>query len=267
MSRISPWLHWRGFCRTAFVALITLWASTATPLAGPPFVTDDPDPGKFEHWEFDIAATPVHTSGGWSGAAPSVEADYGLIPNLQLHIIMPLAFSGPAHGATQFGAGDTELGIKYRLTEEAGAFPAIAIFPLVEVPTGNQAHGLGTGQTDVFLPVWLQKTFGKWTVDGGGGYWINPGEGNQNWGFVGAYLQRQVAKNLALGTEVFHETAQTRGGSSRTIVNAGATWDLSDRYHLLFSAGHSVQGPSSIVAYGGIQITFGPEHESSGVTR
>jgi hypothetical protein len=83
-------------------------------------------------------------------------------------------------------------------------------------------------------------------------------------------LQRQVLKTLALGVEVFHETAQTRSGSSgsgfngpaNTAINFGGVWDLSDHYHLLFSGGHTIQGPSSIIGYLGIQLTFGPEHEA-----
>jgi len=36
-----------------------------------------------------------------------------------------------------------------------------------------------------FLPVWMQKDVGDWTVYGGGGYWINPGAGQKNWWFTG----------------------------------------------------------------------------------
>jgi hypothetical protein len=57
------------------------------------------------------------------------------------------------------------------------------MFPLVEVPSGDADKGLGNGKTQYFLPVWLQKDFGKWTIYGGGGYWINPGTGNKNWWF------------------------------------------------------------------------------------
>jgi hypothetical protein len=42
------------------------------------------------------------------------------------------------------------------------------------VPTGNAERGLGTGHTHGFMPLWLQKSFGKWLTYGGG-YWINPG--------------------------------------------------------------------------------------------
>ena len=49
--------------------------------------------------------------------------------------------------------------------------PQVGIFPLLEVPTAAQ-EGLGNGHATAFLPLWLQKSWGKWTVYGGGGYGI-----------------------------------------------------------------------------------------------
>jgi hypothetical protein len=40
----------------------------------------------------------------------------------------------------------------------------------------------------MFLPVWVDKTFGKWIVDGGVGYSINPGAQRRNSWFAGALL-------------------------------------------------------------------------------
>ncbi len=237
-----------------------------TPLAfgGVPYVTDDPGMLDFQHWEVDVASVPGHNAGGWSGTLPQVELDYGVLPNLNLHIIMPTAFSAPSHGIFRMGYGDTELGIKYRLIGDSDRFPDVAFFPLFEVPTGDFNRGLGTGHFSAYLPLWMQKTMGKWTVFGGGGYWFNPGVGNQNWGFTGGALQYQVAKSLAIGTEIFHETAQTKDGESDTVINPGLIWDLSERSHILLSAGHTIQGHSRFLAYAGVQFTFGPEKEKSG---
>ena len=89
--------------------------------------------------------------------------------------------------STEFGPGDPEVSVKYRLltAEPDDSWPQIGIFPMLEVPTGNAERNLGTGSTHAFLPLWLQKDFGKWTTYGGGGYWINPGPGNKNYWFVG----------------------------------------------------------------------------------
>jgi hypothetical protein len=42
------------------------------------------------------------------------------------------------------------------------------MFPLLELPTGNEHRGLGAGHVSAFLPIWVQKSFGEWTTYGGG---------------------------------------------------------------------------------------------------
>ena len=86
--------------------------------AGPPFTTDDPEPVEYHHWEIYVASQLEHDKAGWSGTLPHFEVNYGALPNLQLHLIAPVSFSAAAHGATNFGYGDTELGAKYRFFEE-----------------------------------------------------------------------------------------------------------------------------------------------------
>ncbi len=167
--------------------------------AGPPFRTDDPEPVEYQHWEVYGFSTATSVAGDTSGTLPGVELNYGALPELQLHVIAPLAFDAPSGSGTKFGMGDTELGVKYRfVTEDADGWrPQIGVFPLVELPTANSGRGLGTGYTQVFLPLWIQKSFGAWTTYGGGGYWHNPGAGNRDYWFAGWLVQRQVTDALA----------------------------------------------------------------------
>jgi hypothetical protein len=230
--------------------------------AGPPFTTDDPEPVEYRHWEVYFASQLEHDRGGWSGTSPHFEVNYGALPNLQLHLIAPVSFSAPSHGTTHFGYGDTELGVKYRFFQETDNLPQIGVFPLVEIPSGSRERGLGSGYTQAFFPLWLQKSFGPWTTYGGGGYWINPGKGNRDWWFTGWLLQRDITPTLTLGGEIFHETPSEKGEKSDTRLNFGGFYNFSDTYHLLFSAGHTVQGPSTFQSYLAFQITFGPEKES-----
>lgn len=117
---------------------------------------------------------------------------------------------------------------------------------------------LGSGHTQVFLPLWLQKSSGPWITYGGGGYWINPGAGNRNWWFAGWLLQCQLSSRLALGAEIYHETAMEEGATSDTRFNVGTVFDFSPTYHFLLSAGHTIQGASGFQAYIAFQVTFGP---------
>ena len=240
------------------VAVLLLVCCPLPALAGPPFTTDDPEPVKYRHWEVYVASQNTKSADGWSGTAPHIEVNYGAISNLQLHLIAPLAYDAPSHGTRQYGYGDTELGLKYRVIQETDVSPQVGLFPLLEIPTGSANRGLGSGHGQAFLPVWLQKEFGTWTVYGGGGYGIDPGAGHQNWGYGGLVAQCQVSKSVLLGAEVYHRTAMEIGGPADTAFNLGAVIDFSDRHYLLFSAGRSIAGPTEFQAYIAYQFTFGP---------
>src|SRR5580700_4424714 len=72
---------------------------------GPPFVTDDPEPVDYQHWEFYIASIQSKYGGDWSGTAPHFEVNYGAVPDLQLHMIAPLAYDSPPEGTFHYGWG------------------------------------------------------------------------------------------------------------------------------------------------------------------
>ena len=204
-----------GICRLSVAALAFLVASISASRAGPPFITDDPEPVDLGHWEVYGFSAGASGHGDATGLGPSMEVNYGAAPGLQLHIIGGFAYDDQPGGNLQMGMSDTELGAKLRFVkpDEDDWFPQVGIFPLLEAPTGNARRGLGAGEWDEFLPLWLQKDWDKWTTYGGGGYWINPGPGNRNYWFFGWLLQNQVTDKLALGAEVFHQTSNMVGGA------------------------------------------------------
>jgi len=219
--------------------------------AGPPFRTDDPEPVEYRHWEAYGFSQATRAGADLNGALFGVEVNYGAAPDLQLNLVVPLAFDERSGSATQSGLGDTDLAAKYRFVQEdeRGWRPMIAIFPLLEVPTGDARHGLGSGHLREFLPLWLQKSFGDWQSYGGGGYWINPGAGNRNYWFAGWLLQRKITERLTLGGELFHQTADTFGGSDSTGFNFGGLYDLTENHHLVFSAGRGIQNAEGANRY------------------
>ena len=240
------------------LAALTFGGALAA-VAGPPFVTDDPEPVDYQRWEFYIASMHTETADGWSGTAPHIEINYGVVTNVQLHLITPLAYDAPPDRSAHYGYGDTELGMKFRFVQESKYLPQIGIFPLLEVPTGSESDGLGNGHLQAFLPVWLQKDFGDWTIYGGGGYGINSGAGHKNWGFGGAVVQYQIRENVALGGEIYHRTAMDTGGRGDTAFNLGTIIDVTGHQHFLFTAGRSIDGPTDFQLYIAWQFTFGPE--------
>ncbi len=61
--------------------------------AGPPFVTDAPEPVDYQHGEFYLATQYAKDKDVTSGTAPHVELNYGIIPDVMVHLITPVAFA------------------------------------------------------------------------------------------------------------------------------------------------------------------------------
>lgn len=248
MKRIALWLGFVGLVLSIPVAVF----------AGPPYITDDPEPVDYQHWEVYLASIFTKQPDAWTATAPHLEVNYGAVPNLQLHTILPMTLYAPSQGASSYGYGDTELGAKYRFIQEGKWLPQIGTFPLLEVPTGSHERNLGSGHLQTFLPLWLQKSDGPWTAYGGGGYWINPGAHNRNWWFTGLVVQCEVVRGVTPGVEVFHGTSQVIGGPRELGINFGLIWDLSEIQHVIFSGGPALEGTNQLQGYFAYQLTFGP---------
>lgn len=225
---------------------------------GPPFFTDDPVPVGLHNWEFYLASQHFLTAGALSGTLPHVEANYGAVPNVQLHLILPMAYTKPNGMPFQYGPGDIELGVKFRFLGETRTRPQVGVFPHLELPAGSPGRGLGAGHVQAFLPVWLQKSWGAWTTYGGGGYWINPGQGNRNYWMFGWEAQRDLSKSLTVGAELIGHSPSAVGASGETGINLGALVAVGKGQVLMASAGRDLHGPNRFFAYVAYYWTWGP---------
>ncbi len=181
------------------LSLGIILALAITAFAGPPFLTDDPEPVPFKHWEFYGFSTVDATRKATNGTGPAIEFNMGALPNLQAHLGLPLAFAAPQAEPSAYGLGDMEFGLKYRFIQETDQRPMVGVFPLLEIPTGDANRGLGNGQAWGKLPLWLQKSWGPWTTYGGGGYAIDPAPEQRSYYFGGWLLQSDFGERLSLG--------------------------------------------------------------------
>jgi hypothetical protein len=226
--------------------------------AGPPFVTDDPEPTDYGKWEINSAMAGTLSGAGRNASLPVSDANYGGAPGLQLHI-QPQVTDIRTPQGVHYGFGDLELGAKYRFIDEDenGWTPMVAVYPLFEIPTGDRRRGLGAGVGRAFLPVWVEKAIGRWTVYGGGGYGINPGaEGKNAWRF-GAVALYQYTENFQFGGEVYQQTAQAPGDKDAPGFNLGGSYSLAEDLNLLFSAGRGLANAADnnrFSGYLGLQV-------------
>jgi Putative MetA-pathway of phenol degradation len=246
-----------GTAKTILLAAGLILFLAAAALAGPPFLTDDPVPVDYEHWEaYLFTMGDDHPGSGYAIQGPAVEVNYGALPDTQLHLATSLTTVGGGGNSTQSGFGDTELGIKYRFVHETNGWPQIAIFPAVELPTGDAGRGLGNGRSWFKLPVWAQKNWGPWTTDFGGGAALNSAPGQRDYAYGGWLLQREFGEHLTLGGEIFAQGQDTDDDQGYAALNFGGTYNVNEHFSLLLSAGHSIAGEEHLLWYFGLYWTW-----------
>jgi hypothetical protein len=95
----------------------------------------------------------------------------------------------------------------------------------------------------------MQKDWQQWSAFGGGGCEINQGGISQNFCLMGAVVTRQIVANLQAGLELFHQTADTRGGQATSSVGAGVKYDVNNNFHLLGYLGRGIQNADETDRY------------------
>ncbi len=217
---------------------IALMVAPSATFAGPPFLTDDPEPTETGHWEIYGPLLEGEGRGPDYGGSAGVEINYGAAPDLQISVGLPVAFSHDSAGMN-WGAGDVAVSAKYRFYHDEAAGLQIAAFPDMTIPTAS--GGMGAGRVTGLLPIWFQKDSGKWSVFGGGGYAINPGPGNRDYWTGGIALSRQFSDKLLVGIEADRSGADAVGGNGTTSLGVGAIYRLKAPFRLLASGGPSFE--------------------------
>jgi hypothetical protein len=240
--------------------------------AGPPFQTDDPTPVDLGHYEAYVFGGVDATTAELDSTRPAFEFNWGAMPNIQLHAILPFGEAAPTNravyapggqGPSAFGLNDMELGLKYGFIHQTAHWPQIGSFTMFEIPTGSYAKGLGVGKVWYKLPIWVEKEFGPWSLCGGMGYTVVPQVGYQNYLYGGFLVKREISKKLELSAEVFSHAAE---GIAAAQMQASTMIDAGGYYHfaqpglqLLFAYGHSIAGQTENYAYLGLYKTWGKD--------
>ena len=146
-------------------------------------------------------------------------------------------------------------GIKYRFIKEIENIPRIGTFPIIEIPT-IQNNEFSNGHVQIFLPVWIQKSWGKLTSYGGAGYWINQGSNNKNWFFSGWEIQYDISAIITLGGELYYHSPETMNSKSATGFNIGGFINFSENFHLIYSVGQSLKNTPFFSVYTGLLWTI-----------
>jgi len=221
------------------LGIFAVAAISSPAAAGPPYLSDDPEPTDVGHWEIYNFAIGAGGPAGFAGEA-GFDINYGPAKDWQLTAVVPLAFGAPdafSENGLRAGPGDVELAVKSKFLHqsEGTLTPDVAVFPRLFVPTAD--HALGTGRLGLLLPIWAEKDFGPWSVFGGGGYQFNPGQDQRNFWQGGGAISRSFGERLSFGAELYGQTRDTYAGGAYTTLNMAATYRLTRHWSLLGSAG------------------------------
>jgi hypothetical protein len=222
----------------AFIGSILLQLAIVC-YAGPPYNTDDPEPVELHHWEYYVSSANTFQAHELSGTLPHFEVNYGLLPHVQVHLLMPLNYDRMANQPLQYGYTNTEVGVKYCFIQETDKLPQIGTFPIILIPTLKDSR-FSNGNVQLFIPLWIQKSWDKLTTYGGGGYWIRSGVTNKNSVFAGWEAQYDFLSKVTLGGELYYHSSEAVDSQSVFAFNAGGSINFTPKLHLIFSIGHSL---------------------------
>src|SRR5882757_730679 len=111
----------RRWAVACMLLALSLPAGKLCAQGGPPMVTDDPDTPGDNHWEINLAAAALRTSGSWNYNLPDVDLNYGLGEHLQLKLDTPWVMKHPDGQDARSGLGASDLGVKWRFIDQAQA--------------------------------------------------------------------------------------------------------------------------------------------------
>lgn len=210
---------------------VTVLVALARPaVAGPPFVSDDPEPTPYHQFEIYTFNTGTNTREGVGGET-GVDFNYGAAPDLQLTATLPAGFDQPAGGGTRFGPSNVELAAKYRFLRQNTFGLDVAFFPRVFLPSGSNTTG--DNHASLLLPIWVEKDWkAGWSAFGGGGCVVSEIR-TADFCEAGAVVTYQVLPKLQIGAELFHQTANSQGAPASSSVGVGWRYDVNKTFHLL----------------------------------
>ena len=221
-----------GLRRIFWAAAFTLAFSTASSRADSPFYTDDPEfsPG----WEIKFGMTAEHNTSGNTWAAPVLDLNYAVVPNVRLNLTLAGRTLEPKVGSSVFGFADTEFKVKWRFVDADtnSWLPSIGIAPKVFIPTSDEDRGLGDGVWRAQLPLQFGKTLGRFYNFAEVGYQVAFDKKASDVGYYGVGTLYNFNSHFALGTELFGFTPIDDHQNHQWITTLGAVYAFNEHWAL-----------------------------------
>lgn len=237
---------------------IMLCLAVFSSLAGPPLETDDPDTPGPKRWEINLSSPFATRDDTWL-FQPLLDINYGVGERVQFKLKPRLAVLDEPGQTAEVGAGNIQLGIKWRFLDQARAGVSVSVYPQADLnPPGDSVNrGLVSEGSQFFMPFQIQRTFGETKVYVEAGYnWRE--QQTDEWA-LGFAAEHSLTQSFRLVGEL-RNVADDDFGNYEFFFNAGFKWSFHKNATLLASAGRTIHetrgdGPA-VFSYLGLQFTF-----------
>jgi hypothetical protein len=236
--------------------------SQARAQGGPPYYTNDPGTPGSNNWETNLGYMPFLYNGMSTTHTPDVDINYGLGERIQLTFENAWLRDKDGAERAKYGAGQDQLGVKWRFYDNDKTSLGISVFPQVSInnPDHSVQRGITPPGASLLLPIEFSKKLGPVDINWEAGYnAVHLGPDGWLAGFV---VGHDVTKNLELDAE-FYSLSTFNHSNNQQTLDGGLRYKLHPPFILLLMAGRSVaparNGQPSFVGYFGMQFLLPPK--------
>jgi len=147
------------------VLLYVLCLFPSVPLfAARPLFTEDTDTVEKGSFEVELGFDYLREDSGDKDYVPTMQLKYGLLEKMEIGGTIGYVWRDVHEGGSLDGWTDLFAYLKYRLWEEGETYPALALKPLLKLPTQTWRENTESRRVDYALGAVLDKSFGKVTL-------------------------------------------------------------------------------------------------------
>jgi len=212
--------------------------------------------------QIELGGVYTHAAAGDHAAGTPVTARVGLAEWLEARVGTDGFLAQRYGSASAAGIGNLQVGAKLRLWAEPGGAPVLSILPTVNIPTASADKGLGSGAADYTLAVLTGTDIGR-HAHADVNYGVGAiGAGGEQPHFVQHLISistsAAASDNWNPYVEAFWFSRQEIEGTSVVAIDAGAIYELGERYALDGGVQLGVtRNASAFAAFGGVTIVVG----------
>jgi hypothetical protein len=225
---------------------------------GPPVIGDDPGTPGNGKWEVNISYPYVQTARTTAMDLPYLDLNYGLGDHIELSYLGGLLIGKTNDSGWQTGWDDSLVGVKWRFLDQDPNGVDVAIYPQLGYNTTSSFARVGLAESGLsfFIPVEIEKDFGKFECDAEVGYQhYEHDRGQWAGGPIFGYNLTDKIELIAEARMVCDEAFR----SNNLILDGGGRIGLVDHVTLLIGLGRGLRNDDEsphLYLYAGVRFTF-----------